>query len=354
MNLASTWALVGLLLLAPLVLLHLRGPRRAVQEVPSLLLWLQLQQPQPQSRVGRRLLPTLPLLLLAQALALVLLVLSLAQPSARTRAHQVAASSRAGETIAAPLPGCAQASGPDCQTPQSLTSRHTTAIVTLVGEPSDAQPLARALSVLPHVRLRLRTPSSYRPGDARESSLVVLNRWVPAGGLPDVPGVLLIDPPRVPGGHVRGSLRESTLSGTAPSSPLLEGVDLGALAIEAGGAESISLPHALQWAAWSPEGPLLASGRIAGRQIAVLSFDPSRSDLPQLSAFPALVSNLVGWLTAPVASAPPVHGSAQARHAALPAAPAAGIAPWLLALALLVLLLEGLYGVRLRAQERLT
>jgi hypothetical protein len=75
----SAWALAGLALLAPLILMHLRQRSRREREVPSLLLWHEFQLESASDQRKLRL-PPLPLLLLLQALALALLVVTLAQP----------------------------------------------------------------------------------------------------------------------------------------------------------------------------------------------------------------------------------------------------------------------------------
>ncbi|HUE27028.1 MAG TPA: BatA domain-containing protein [Solirubrobacteraceae bacterium] len=175
-------------------------------------------------------------------------------------------------------------------------------VVTLVGAPSDALAVARAFAAVPGVTLRLRTPTSYRAADARDSELTVLDGSLPHGTLPPSPSVLLIDPPRVPGGHVGGALPDSTLSGTDAGSDLLSGVDLTSLAVNSDAARSLALPGYLMPVVWSPDGPLLAAGDDGSRRVAVLSFDPAQSDLPQLASFPVLASNLVryaaGWAPA--------------------------------------------------------
>jgi hypothetical protein len=80
------WALAGLALLVPLVILHLRPRTRTPRELPSLLLWHDLESDA--TSVSRRpRLPPLPLLLLLQAAALVALVLALAEP-ARGGSHR--------------------------------------------------------------------------------------------------------------------------------------------------------------------------------------------------------------------------------------------------------------------------
>lgn len=82
MTFAAGWALAGLVLLVPLVLLHLRRRGQVVREVPSLLLWEQIDLVDAKGSRGLRR-PPLPLLLLLQALALALLVFALAEPNGR-------------------------------------------------------------------------------------------------------------------------------------------------------------------------------------------------------------------------------------------------------------------------------
>jgi hypothetical protein len=89
---AAGGALAGLLLLVPLVLLHLRRRGQTVREVPSLLLWDEIELADARGARGLRP-PTLPLLLALQALALALLVLGLAEPTA------AGSSQRAGRII---------------------------------------------------------------------------------------------------------------------------------------------------------------------------------------------------------------------------------------------------------------
>ncbi len=229
--------------------------------------------------------------------------------------------------------------------------------VTLVGEPADALVLARALGAVSGVRLRLRTPSDYRAGEARESGVVVVDGPLPGGRLPDAPGVLLIDPAGLPGGRAQGAMGESEVSGSDPASPVLEGVDLSSLEVESGGARRLELPPSLRWVLWSPEGPLLAYGDYGGRRLAVLAFDPDRSDLPQLPAFPLLVANLLRELTGSSPPAAPAPDAASVDLRAATETVAGGtrsnLAPWLLLAALLVILCEALYGVRLRGRAAL-
>ncbi|HVW47381.1 MAG TPA: VWA domain-containing protein [Solirubrobacterales bacterium] len=167
--------------------------------------------------------------------------------------------------------------------------------ITLVGERTRALPLARALASVPGVKLRLRTPQSYKASDPSTSDLLVLDDFVPKGGLPDAPALLLVHPPSFPGGSVRGAMHDSRMSGTEAASPLLDGVDLESLTIGAGASQRLSLPALFSAAAWSAEGPLIAAGVDGGRRVATISFEPSESNLPQLGGFPTLIDNIVAW-----------------------------------------------------------
>jgi len=167
--------------------------------------------------------------------------------------------------------------------------------VTLVGTPSVALATAQAFAAVPGVTLRLRTQATYRRSDAAQSSLVVLDHWLPPGGLPPSPAVLLIDPPRVPEGRVEGTLEETVVSGTDASSELLDGVELSALSIDSRAASRLTLPRWLTPIVWSPDGVLLAAGDNGRQRVATLSFEPEQSDFPQLPALPILASNLVRW-----------------------------------------------------------
>lgn len=169
------------------------------------------------------------------------------------------------------------------------------ATVTVVGQRATALPVAQALAAVPGVTLRVQTPATYRPAQVRSSDLVVVDGALPGGGLPPAPAVLLVDPRQLPGGRVDGVQADPTLSGTDPSSPLLADVDLSDLIVQAGAAHRLVLPRSLTPVAWSPSGPLLAAGEDIHTRLAVLAFPPTGSNLPQLSSFPILIADIVGW-----------------------------------------------------------
>lgn len=167
--------------------------------------------------------------------------------------------------------------------------------ITLVGSPAQAGALARGLLAYPGTAIRLVAPARYRPSDASTSDLLVLDRVLPDGRLPRSPALLLVDPPSLPGGSVEGALSDSRISGSDDLDGLLAGVDLTSLTIGAGQARHLQLPASMTATAWSAAGPLIAAGSAEGQRVAVLAFDPSSSNLPQLPSFPLLISNIIEW-----------------------------------------------------------
>ena len=270
--------------------------------------------------------------------------------------------------------------GSPAATPGADRSAADATTVVLVGDRPASGALARALAATPGVRLRLVAPADYDGEAAASADLVVFDRWLPDGALPDAGSLLLVAPPRLPGGSVGAPLAEPVLSGSDEGDPLLAGVDLDGLAIAAGAARRTTLPPSLRALAWTPGGPLLATGATPGDRpgrTTVLTFDPAASTLPQLPAFPALLANVVAAAaasapaTTPIAPAPdPAAGPAAESAAAAPAAsatrplvirvsdgggplppPPHGWWPWLVAAGLLALLAEWSYPRWARRRE---
>ncbi|MBS1878636.1 MAG: VWA domain-containing protein [Actinobacteria bacterium] len=282
-----------------------------------------------------------------------------ADGAARTRAVTVPARSSRGVTVAA-SPGATVRFTLPAGAALAVGGKAIAAVpprggerVTLIGERDQALPLARALAAVPGVELRLRTPASYRPSDARGSDLLVLDDFMPKGGLPAAPALLMVDPPRLPGGAVDGELADARLSGEAPRGPLLEGVDLSSLTIGAGAARRLLPPDWLTALAWSPDGPLISAGSDGGQRVAVISFQPAESNLPQLASFPLLVANVVAWSREPkpVAVDPGLAPRPVTEPVDLVAPDPDGAShtdlwPWALAAALLVLAVAIVYELR--------
>jgi Ca-activated chloride channel family protein len=193
--------------------------------------------------------------------------------------------------------------------PHCVVSAHPLprrANVTIVGSGGAMGDLTRAFEAVPGVATRALTPARYlaahpaaNPTAHLAGDLLVLDHWLPGGHIPPAASVLLVDPPTL----ARGPLTDAVLTGTDDRSPLLAGVDLTALSVPASATERIAAPPWLAPVAWAPGGPLLAAGANGGQRVAVLAFDPARSNLPQLDAFPILMQNVVRWIM-PTAAQP--------------------------------------------------
>jgi Ca-activated chloride channel family protein len=95
---------------------------------------------------------------------------------------------------------------------------------------------------------------------------------------------------------ITGSLETPVPQIVNPGDPLLAHVDLSAVSML--DAARMPLPT---WARpvivdESSGSPLLFAGEIGSQRLAVLTFDPRRSDLPLQVAYPILIANLVDWL----------------------------------------------------------
>jgi len=125
----------------------------------------------------------------------------------------------------------------------------------------------------------------------------VLDGVLPGGRLPPCPAILLVDPPKLPGGAVGGRLADTTVSGTDGSSGLLTDLDLTSFWVPPSAARQVRLPGWLAPAVWAPGGPLIAAGENGAQRLVVMAFDPVRSDLPDLTAFPLFIQNVWQWAT---------------------------------------------------------
>ena len=155
--------------------------------------------------------------------------------------------------------------------------------------------LETALSYLPNAELYGVAPADYGPGTKPELfDLIIFDGNLPAE-LPRVP-TLAIAPPRTSAlGSVTGTLTDPAVGRAAADEPLLRYVDLTTLHVAQ--AVQLTLPDWARTVIPGPGGyPLLYSGERDGLRMAVLAFEPRRSDLPLQVAFPILVSNLVGEL----------------------------------------------------------
>ena len=107
-----------------------------------------------------------------------------------------------------------------------------------------------------------------------------------------------------------GTLENVRAQTPATAHPLLAGLDVPAVLVQK--ARRITPPAWLEPLIPADGGPLLLAGVQNGRRIAVLTFDPQDSNLPQLATFPVLLTNLLDWLD------PLLEAGAQLPGAAIP------------------------------------
>lgn len=159
--------------------------------------------------------------------------------------------------------------------------------------------LERALRLLPDLDLvSVPVASSGEPlvsaPDRTEDALHIYDGVVP-DTLPQAGSLLFIAPPvSTELFEVSGPITRTQVSRVEQDHPLLDYVDLGQVHVVQ--AQRVAAPSWAEVMIEAEGGPLLLAGEVAGRRIAVLTFDLHHSDLPLQVAFPILIANLSRWL----------------------------------------------------------
>ncbi len=153
--------------------------------------------------------------------------------------------------------------------------------------------LEQALRSLPGIQTFRGNPEN-RGLPAAVFDLYVFDSWLP-NALP-AGDMLLVNPPNSTElfglGPALGPANQFELG--VDESPITTFVDLDEMSLLQYRAVSADWARALILA---PEGALLLTGEVDGRQIALLPFDLRDSNLPLLIAFPLLMANLVDWFS---------------------------------------------------------
>jgi len=157
--------------------------------------------------------------------------------------------------------------------------------------------LETALGLLPDLQINtIPINELAREPSSEGANLTIFDSFVPTSTLP-TGNLLFIGPlTSTSAFSITGSLETPVPQIVNPDDPLLAHIDLGAVSIL--DAARMPLP------AWahpvivdeSSGSPLLFAGEVGGQRLAVLAFDPRRSDLPLQVAYPILIANLVEWL----------------------------------------------------------
>jgi hypothetical protein len=153
------------------------------------------------------------------------------------------------------------------------------------------------LSVVPNVSTRSVRVADYSAADSTPDDIYLFDNVVPSL-LPASSGLILVDPPDTSSSILTRTdtlprQRHAVTFDTAD--PLLMGVDIAPLNVQQ--LERASMPA---WAAVSvsaEDTPLILHGRLGDQRAVVFAFDPNKSNLPHLAAFPQLMANAVDWLT---------------------------------------------------------
>jgi hypothetical protein len=153
------------------------------------------------------------------------------------------------------------------------------------------------LSVVPNLSTRSVRVADYSAADSAPDDIYLFDNFAPSS-LPAASGLILVNPPDSASSILTRTdslQRQRRAVSFDASDPLLAGVDIAPLNVQQ--LERASTPA---WAAASvaaEDTPLILHGRLGDQRAVVFAFDPNKSNLPHLAAFPQLMANAVDWLT---------------------------------------------------------
>jgi len=212
------------------------------------------------------------------------------------------------------------------------------------------------LSVVPNLTTRTIHRQDFPPPDLTADDIVVLDNMA----LSDSHGaaLILVNPPDENSvlRRVDTLPRARRAASFDTQDPLLLGLDIAPLVVQQ--VQRATTPAWADASVSAEDTPLIMHGRIGDQRVVVFAFDPDKSNLPHLAAFPLLMGNVVDWLT-PGRTAV-LHGGLGARTniqprsiadmpasaAALPVPSLSELCPWLLGAAAAVFLLEWAVAAR--------
>ncbi|HEV7661913.1 MAG TPA: BatA and WFA domain-containing protein [Chloroflexota bacterium] len=150
-------------------------------------------------------------------------------------------------------------------------------------------------SVVPDLTTRSVRPQDFAPTDVTSGDIILFDGVVP-NTLPTT-GFILVNPPDTSALLTRTDTlpRQRRAAFFDPQDPLLKGLDIAPLNVQ-----QLERAVAPAWAASSVDAedtPLILHGRLGDQRAVIFTFDPSKSNLPHLAAFPLLMANTVDWLT---------------------------------------------------------
>jgi hypothetical protein len=156
--------------------------------------------------------------------------------------------------------------------------------------------LEKVLTLLPNVDLYRIPAQRYLAVEADRFDIIVFDDYLP----PLLPrgNLLVVNPPDRGPFRTNGELRRPRVAIWDREDPILAFVDIRDMSIN-----RAARLEPIRWARpliTTAEGvPLMASGQDGDRRVVILPFDLRQSNLPLLSAFPILMSNVVNYLSPP-------------------------------------------------------
>jgi VWA domain-containing protein/aerotolerance regulator-like protein len=168
--------------------------------------------------------------------------------------------------------------------------------------------LQKVLALLPNVDLYQIASQRYLGLEADRFDIIVFDGYLP----PLLPkgNLLVVNPPDRGPYRSNGSISRPRVTSWDREDPILSFVDLRDLNIAR--AAKLDMPRGGKALITAADGtPLMIAGQDGDRRLAILPFDLQQSNLWTMSAFPILMSNLIGYLSPPgVVQASEVHTGA--------------------------------------------
>lgn len=156
--------------------------------------------------------------------------------------------------------------------------------------------LEKVLSLLPNVDLYRIAAQRYLAVEADRFDIIVFDDYLP----PLLPrgNLLVVNPPDRGPYRTNGVVRRPRVANWDHEDPVMSFVDIRDMSVNQ--AAKLDLPRWAKPLITTADGvPLLASGQdgVGDRRVVILPFDLRQSNLPNLSAFPILMSNVMSYLS---------------------------------------------------------
>jgi hypothetical protein len=150
--------------------------------------------------------------------------------------------------------------------------------------------------VLSVVTTRSVRPQDLSTLDVTPEDILLFDNVAPSPDLPSS-ALIVVNPPEQSTllTRIDPQLRQRRVDRFDPEDPLLRGLDIAPLNVQQ--VQRVAAPVWAASAVDAEDTPLILHGRLGEQRAVVFTFDPNKSNLPHLAAFPQLMANAVDWLT---------------------------------------------------------